>query len=107
MNRPQVVQSPIFNDCLIMNIDGHTEPQIFPKLLLEVSVQEPHNSLVGDSVDGVLKESIYAENNIFISDYTLSSLLPPQFKIYISRYKVMYGCECFIYAKSIHSLLLS
>ena len=26
INHPQVVQSPIFNDCLKVNIDGHTEP---------------------------------------------------------------------------------
>ena len=28
MHHPQVVQSPIFNDCLKVNIDGHTEPHI-------------------------------------------------------------------------------
>ena len=26
MHHPQVVQSPIFNYCLKLNIDGHTEP---------------------------------------------------------------------------------
>ena len=34
MRHPQVVQSPIVNDCLKVNIDGHTEPQLVPKLLL-------------------------------------------------------------------------
>ena len=30
MHRPQVVQSPIFNDCLKVEIDGGTEPQLVP-----------------------------------------------------------------------------
>ena len=30
INNPQVLQSPIFNDCLKVNIDGHTRPQIVP-----------------------------------------------------------------------------
>ena len=77
MYHPQVVQSPIFNDCLKVNIDGHTEPKIVPKLLLQVSVRELHNSLGSDSVDGVLKEARDADNNIIIGDSTLSSLFPP------------------------------
>ena len=28
MHHPQVVQSPIVNDCLKFDIDGHTEPQL-------------------------------------------------------------------------------
>ena len=29
MHHPQVVQSTIFNDCLNVNIDGHTRPKIY------------------------------------------------------------------------------
>ena len=39
MHHPQVVKLPIFNDCLKLSIDGHTETQLVPKLLLQVSVQ--------------------------------------------------------------------
>ena len=80
MHHPQVVQSPIFNDSIKVNIDGHTETQNVPKLLLQVSVQELHNITVSDPVYGGLKEARYAENNITRSDYTLRSLLPPQLK---------------------------
>ena len=48
MHNPQVVQSPIFNDSMKVNIYGHTELQLVPKLLLNVSVRELHNSLVSD-----------------------------------------------------------
>ena len=33
MRHPQVVQSPIFNDYLKVNIDGPTRLQNYPKLL--------------------------------------------------------------------------
>ena len=80
MSHPQVVQSPIVNDCLKVKIDVHTKPQLVPELLLQVSVIEPHSNLDSDTVDGVLKESIDEDDNIIIIDSTLRSLLPPQFK---------------------------
>ena len=55
MHHPQVLQSPIVNDCLKVKNDGHTEPQLAPKLLLHVSVRELHNNLVSDTENGGLK----------------------------------------------------
>ena len=81
-------------------LDNHTEPQLFPKLLLQVSVRELHNSLVSDPNDGVLKDARYENGKIIISDSTLCSLLPPQLKQMSARYKVMCGCECCISTKS-------
>ena len=72
-----------------------------------MSVRELHNSLVSDPIDGGIKDSRDEDSNIFISYYTLRSLLPPQFKKKSARYKIMCGCECCISAKSIHSSLLS
>ena len=46
INHPKVVQSPIVNDCLKVKIDGYTEPQLVPKLLLQVSVRELHKILL-------------------------------------------------------------
>ena len=84
-----------------------TEPQLVQKLLLQVSVREPHNSLVSDPNDGGLKDARDEDGKIIISDSTLRSLLTPQFKKMSSRYKIMCGCECCISAKSIHLSLLS
>ena len=39
MHHPQVMQSPIFNDCMNVKLDGNTEPQLDQKLLLHVSVR--------------------------------------------------------------------
>ena len=79
MHHTQVVQSPIVNNCLKVNIDGRIEPKLVPKLLLQFSIRELHNILVSESYYGGLKEARYAENNIIISDSTLRSSLPPKF----------------------------
>ena len=65
-----------------MKIDGYTEHQLVPKLLLKVSVRELYNNIVGATKDGGLKEAKDEYDNILISDYTLRSLLPPKFKKY-------------------------
>ena len=80
MHHPQVVKSPIFNYCLKVKIDGHTRPQIVPKLLLNISVRELHNSLISEPENCGLKEAGDAHNSIIISDSTLHSLLIPQLK---------------------------
>ena len=61
-------------------LDNQSEPQLVPKLLLQVSVRELHNSLVSDPNDGGLKDSRDEDGEIIISDFTLCSLFPPQLK---------------------------
>ena len=51
MHHPQVVQSPIVNHCLKVNIDFYTEPQLATNVLLQVLIQELHNNIVGDIED--------------------------------------------------------
>ena len=77
---PQIVQSTIYNDCIKVLLDNKTEPQLVPKLLLQVSVRELYNSPVIDPNDGGLKDARDEDGNIIISDSTLRSLLPPQLK---------------------------
>ena len=101
------MQYPIANDCLRVSIDGHSEPQLVPKLLLKVFVWELHNSMVITPEEGGLKEARDADNNIIISDSKLQPTIQPQLKNMSARYKVMCGCECYISDKSIHSSLLS
>ena len=57
--------------------DDQTEPQLVPKLLLQVSVRELRNILVSDPNDGGIKDARDEDDNIIISDYILCSLLPP------------------------------
>ena len=55
MHHTQVVQSPIVNECLKVDIHSHTEPHLVTKLLLQVSIQELHSILVSDTEDGGIK----------------------------------------------------
>ena len=82
---PQVVQSPISNDCLKVVLDDQTEPQLVPKLLFQLSVRELHNILVSGPNDCGLKDARYEDGNIIISDSTLRSLLPPPFLISMAK----------------------
>ena len=100
--QPQLVQSTVTNDCLKVLLYDQTEPQLVPKLLLQVYVRELNNSLVSDPNDGGLKDSRDEDGNIIISDSTFRLLLPPQLKQVSARYKIMCGCKCCISAKSIH-----
>ena len=86
--------------------DDNTKPQLFPNILLQVSVRELYISLLSDPNDGGLKNARYEEDNIIISGSTLCSLLPPQLKQMSARYKIMCRCECCISAKIIHSSLI-
>ena len=88
-------------------VDDHTEPQLVPNFLLQVSVRELYNSLVSDPNDGGFKDARDKDDNIIISDYTLRSLFPPQLKQIAAHYKIMCGCECCISDKIIHSALIS
>ena len=63
-----------------MKIDGHTEPQLVPNNLLQVSVRDICNNLVSNTDNGGLKDAIDAEDNIIISDSTLCSLFSLQLK---------------------------
>ena len=90
---PHVVQSTISNVCLKVVLYDPLKPQLVPKLLLQVSVRELHNSLVSYTNDGGLKDSRDEYGKINISDSTLRSLLPPQLKEMSASYKIMCGCE--------------
>ena len=87
--------------------DDQKETQLVPKLLLQVSVRELHNSLVSDPNDVGIKDARDEDDKIIISDSTFRSLLPPQLKQTSAKYKVMCGCECCISSKSLHSSFLS
>ena len=66
MHYPQVVQSPIDNDCLTVKIDVHNEPQLVTKLLFQVSIRELHNNLVSSTLHGGIEETRDEDDNIII-----------------------------------------
>ena len=93
------MKTPIENDCIYPYIDGNSEKQLMPNLLLVISIRELHNIMVSPKEEGELKEAIDTDNNIIISESTLLNILPPQLKEMTLIYKVMCGCECCISPK--------
>ena len=67
LQHPQVVVSPIANNCIKLYIDVQVEPQLVPKFLLQLPIIELHNSMVGPPEEGGITDAIYAENNIIVS----------------------------------------
>ena len=84
--------SLISNDCLKLSIDCQVEPQLVPKLLLQISVREIHNSIVSPQEEVGLKEARDVYNNNTIHDSTLHNILPQQLKKIPAQYKLMCGC---------------
>ena len=74
------MKSTIANYCLYVSIYGNSKKQLMPKLLLQVSVEKLHNIMVSPPEEVGLKEARDEDNNIIISDSTLSNILPPQLK---------------------------
>ena len=46
-------------------LDDHTEPQLVPNFLLQVSARELHKSLVSDPNDGGLKDARDEDVNFY------------------------------------------
>ena len=79
LQHTQVVQSQISNDCLKVSIGDQSEPQLVPKLLPLVSVWDLQNIIVIPPEECGVNNARDADNNTMISDYTLRSIIPPQF----------------------------
>ena len=59
-----------------IKIDGQTKKQPMHKMLLQTSIWELQNIMVGSYNNGGLKEAIYKDNNIIIIYSTLRNILP-------------------------------
>ena len=75
VNHPNVVQSPLMNDCvLVKDKDDPTVVKKVPKLLLQVSIRELHNDLI-EQLPEASKDGIP-----LVSDSVLRKMIPPQVK---------------------------
>ena len=90
------MQYQIENDRLKVSIGGYSEKQLVTRLLLKLSVWELQNSMVITQQECGMKEVKDENNNIFISDSALQTILPPKLKNLSARHRVMCGCECFV-----------
>ena len=87
-NHPNVIHSPIMNDCVsVKDIGDPTTVHKVPKLLLQVSIRELHNDLI-EQLPEASKDGIP-----LVSDAKLRQMIPPQLKKMTERYKQMCGCS--------------
>ena len=88
-NHPDVVNSPIFNDTLLVPNPERPGKKIrFYKLRLHISIHELHNYLISESSIYRLKESIdEPTEETLISDTALSAIITKNVQKFTDRYK--------------------
>jgi hypothetical protein len=89
LGHPQVIQSPITNDTLLLRDRETGVVTRVPKLLLEIPIRELHNDLIASPESGGLAEARDAKGDVIISDSMLRCLLPPQLRKMTERHKQM------------------
>ena len=70
INHPQVIKSPIANDCIKVQQPSTGKKESVPKLLLQVSVRELHNDMLKDPAEGGLMQA-RKNGKVVISDTAL------------------------------------
>ena len=103
-----IINSPIYNETLLINDPETSKKNRVAKLLLEIPVRELHNNLVAPVEEGGLAESRDATGSIIISDTNLRVLIKeslPQLRRMMSRHKQMCGCETCIIMSSLQKSL--
>jgi hypothetical protein len=78
LNHENAIASPIAKDTLLVLSKETGEKEGVGKLLLEISVRELHNSLIGLVEDGGLASARDANGKVLTSDTALRYMLPPQ-----------------------------
>ena len=78
MNHPNVVESPITNETLLIHNLVTGQKERVSKLLLQISIRELHNDMLLPPDEGGFKEAWDETGNVRISDTALRALLPEQ-----------------------------
>eukprot|EP00978_Attheya_sp_CCMP212_P028595 scaffold99190_cov42-Attheya_sp.AAC.2 len=93
LKNPDVRQSPITRDTLLIKDVETGVKRRVPKLLLECSMRQLHNELIATPDKGGLLGARHEEtNDVIISDTMLRSLVPPELRPMTDSHKIMCGC---------------
>ena len=93
MKNPNVRESPIARNTLLITDAEFGVKQRIPKFLLECSMWKLHNELIASTDDvGLLGAILANKNDLISSDTILCSLEPPQLLPITDHHKMMCGC---------------
>ena len=106
LSHEDVVQSSLGSDTIhVFNpITNQREP--VTKLLLQCSVRELHDDLIGPPPKGLPCVYDSKTKKLLVSESTLRAMLPPQLRRMSVSQKEICGCECCISTKLLHQALL-
>ena len=93
MKNPNICESPIARDTLLVtDVESIVKLRV-PKLLSECSMRQLQNELIYSPDDkGLLRVRHADTNDMIFSDTMLRSLLPPQLRPVTDNHKMMCGC---------------
>ena len=101
-----VIPSPQKKDTILVYNPTTKKREPVTKLLLQCSVRELHDDLIGPPPKG-LKDVYHSKTNkLLISESTFRQLLPPQLRPMTMAQKEICGCECCITVKMLHQSLM-
>ena len=106
LSHEHVIPSPQTSDTILVLNPKTQKREPVTKLLLQISVRELHDDLIGPPPKGL--PSVYdpISNQLLVSESTLRAMLPPQLRRMTNAQKDICGCECCISTKLLHQALL-
>jgi hypothetical protein len=108
IKQENVINSPIFNETLLIKAPGCNQKTRVGKLLLDILVRELHNKMVSDVIDGGLANARNSNGKVTVSDTTLRRIIKqdiPQLRRASSRHKQMCMCVTYITARMLQNAL--
>lgn len=106
LSHENVIPSPQKRDTILVYNPSTKKREPVTKLLLQCSVRELHDDLIGPPPKGLKDVYQPRTNKLLISESTLRLLLPPQLRPMTMAQKEICGCECCITIKMLHQSLM-
>ena len=106
LSHEHVVQSSLGSDTILVLNPVTKKREPVTKLLLQCSVRELHDDLIGPPPKGLPCVYDSKSKKLLVSESTLRAMLPPQLRRMTTAQKEICGCECCIATKLLHQALL-
>ena len=100
------MQSSLGADKILVHNPITNKREPVTKLLLQCSVRELHDDLIGPPPKGLPCVYDSKTKKLLVSESTLRAMLPPQIRRMTVSQKEICGCECCIATKLLHQALL-